>query len=346
MSNPNSSLRPNVFLGLDVGGTKIEAIAVDPMLTTLSRATIETNTHSPGRTVDSIIEAIDSVLSQAQAEPGSVSAVGVGIPGQVSQGIVKLAVNLGMESYPLQEALSGRFPFPIVLENDVRAATLGAYRYLKAHAAAKNIAYLSIGTGISAGLMLNGELYRGSNGMAGEIGHIVVEPRGPRCNCGAFGCLEALAAGPAIANRAIEAVRSGEPTLLSGYPSITAESVFEAARRDDDLAKKVIQQSSKYLGTAIHGMVMAYDVDRVVLGGGVTHAGETFLNPLLDELARLRAQSELSAAMLQAEKVMVLPDDYNAGVWGAIALAQRSLHTIQLERKPPEQEHSVNKGSV
>lgn len=345
MSNLNNSLRPQLFLGLDVGGTKIEAIAVDPKLNTLSRATIDTNTYNPGRTVDSIIEAIDSVLSQAQAEPGSVSAVGVGIPGQVSQGVVKLAVNLGMESYPLQEALSGRFPFPVVLENDVRAATLGAYRYLKAQTAAKNIAYLSIGTGISAGLMLNGELYRGSNGMAGEIGHIVVEPRGPRCNCGAFGCLEALAAGPAIANRAIEAVRSGERTLLSEYPSITAESVFEAARRDDDLAKQVIQQSSKYLGRAIHGMVMAYDVDRVVLGGGVTHAGETFINPLLSELARLRAQSELTAAMLPAEKVVVLPSNYNAGVWGAIALAQRSLDPDRLGRNLSEQEHSIENGS-
>ncbi len=89
MSNLNSSLRPQLFLGLDVGGTKIEAIAVDLNLNTLSRATIDTNTYNPGRTVDSIIEAIDSVLSQAQAEPGSVSAVGVGIPGQVSQGVVK-----------------------------------------------------------------------------------------------------------------------------------------------------------------------------------------------------------------------------------------------------------------
>lgn len=345
MSEHNLSMRSRALLGLDVGGTKIEAMAVDQQLAALSQSTIETNTASPALTVDSIIEAIDSVMAKAQIQAVEVSAVGVGIPGQVSQGVVKLAVNLKMEAFPLQATLSTRFPFPVILENDVRAATLGAYRYLQARDTAKNIAYLSIGTGISAGLILNGELYRGSNGMAGEIGHIVVEPRGPRCNCGAYGCLETLAAGPAIAKRATEAVRSGERSLLAEFQPITAEHVFEAARQGDYLARQVIQQCSMYLGRAIHGMVMAYDVDRVVLGGGVTHAGENFLNPVLSELARLREQSDLAAAMLPAEKIVLLPGDYNAGVWGAITLAQRSLRLAFSPDELPERGPSIENGS-
>ena len=346
MIDHKETTRTRALLGLDIGGTKIEAIAVGQSLELLSRVTLTTDTSSPLSTVDSIADAIDRVLAQAGIETGDVLSAGVGVPGQVTEGVVRLAVNLKMVDYPLQDALSSKFPFLTVLENDVRAATLGAYQYIQARNPVSNLAYLSIGTGISAGLILNGELYRGSNGMAGEIGHIQAEPDGPRCNCGAIGCLEAVAAGPAIANQALEAVQSGEGTLLGSFEVLSAERVFEAAQRDDLVAQKIIQRSSKYLARAIHWLVMAYDVDRIVLGGGVTHAGDPFLNPILSELALLREQSELAAAMLPADKIVLLPKDYNAGAWGAIALAQRALRIAPSWGQQPEPGIQFNNGPV
>lgn len=159
--------------------------------------------------------------------------------------------------------------------------------------------------------------------MAGEIGHMVVEPKGPLCSCGARGCLEALAAGPAIARDAQNAVERGELTMLRDYDPIRPEIVFKAAQLEDPIAQNVVQQSSYYVGRAIQWLVMTYDVEMVVLGGGVSHAGEAFLLPVLNEIEKIRSQSDLAANMLSRDKVILLPRDYDAGVWGAIALAQK-----------------------
>lgn len=282
-----------------------------------------TDVTSTERTVDSIANTIEQVLESAHIPASRVQAVGLGVPGQVQSGVVKMAVNLNLESYPLASELSERFGLPFELENDGRTAAMGAYRYFSLPRKIDHLAYLSIGTGISAGLILNGLLYRGSNGMAGEIGHIVIEPQGPLCSCGARGCLEALAAGPAIARDAQKAVESGEFTMLADYQAITPQTVFEAAHLDDRVAVNVIQRSSYYLARAIQWLVMTYDVEMVVLGGGVSHAGEAFLLPVLNEIEKIRSQSNLAANMLSGEKVILLPRDYDAGVWGAIVLAKR-----------------------
>lgn len=188
-----------------------------------------------------------------------------------------------------------------------------------AHGSLSSLAYLSIGTGISAGLVLDGRLYRGAHGMAGEIGHIPLDPAGPRCACGSYGCLEAVAAGPAIAAQAAASVPAGERPLSTGEVYALAAAAPHTPGQAE--AERIVARAAGHLSRALYLLVMAYDVERVVLGGGVTRAGSAFERPLRAALATLRADSPLAASMLPDEKVVIVPPDFNAGVMGAVFLA-------------------------
>lgn len=311
---------PPLWVGLDIGGTKTAVLVVNQAQQPCSQLTQATDTHSPERLLAGTVQAIHRALYQAGAGAQQIAGIGMGVPGQVDRetGEVRLAVNLNLVAYPLGPALSAAFHIPCFLENDVRLATLGAYQYIQQTDPLQHVAYLSIGTGIAAGLILDGRLHRGANGMAGEIGHIIVEPNGNRCNCGLTGCLEAMAAGPAIARLAAARMREdGEQAPLM------AASVYQAAVQGNPAAQEVVATVSGYLGRAVQWLIMSYDVEKVVLGGGVTRAGAAFLEPIQRELAKLRAQSALAQVMLAAEKVTLLPPDYDAGTWGAVRLAQQ-----------------------
>jgi glucokinase len=314
---PLESRRSGLFAGLDIGGTKTEAIVVDGALNLRGRVRQATDTRDPAGLAVGAAAAVRAALRQAGAALPELAGVGVGVPGQVNPetGEVRLAANLNLAAYPLGPALTQALDAPVFLENDVRLAAVGVYRWLRAREPVQNVAYLSVGTGVSAGLVVNGRLYRGSHGMAGEIGHVVVEPDGRVCKCGARGCLETIVAGPAIAQQALDAGFAPAKALDAG-------AVYRAAAAGDAAAQAVVARVSSALGLAIQWLVMAYDVDKVVLGGGVSGAGAAFLTPIMAVLSRLREQSDLMAALLAADKVTVLPVDYNPGTWGAVLLAQ------------------------
>jgi glucokinase len=183
------------------------------------------------------------------------------------------------------------------------------------------MAYVSVGTGIAAGLILDGRLYRGAHNFAGEIGHLVIAPNGPRCRCGNRGCLEALAAGPAITRMAEEAVRTSGDTALARHRPVTVAAVYQAAREGDAAAGAIARKVGRYLALALQQLIMAYDVERIVIGGGVSRNGGAFLQPILEELARLRERSALTGEMLQPDMIQLLPPDYDSGAWGAVILA-------------------------
>ncbi|MBE2224343.1 MAG: ROK family protein [Anaerolineae bacterium] len=308
-----------LFAGLDIGGTKIEALLVDAGMTVLAQARHATNVSHPDNLVASAVAAIDDVLQQAQANREQLAGIGIGIPGQVNPatGDVALAVNLNLTAYPLGEVMSTQLNTPIRLENDLNIAALGVYRWLNEQGPVDNIAYLSLGTGVAAGVVLNGRLYRGSNGMAGEIGHITVEPEGALCNCGARGCLETIISGTAIVKQALATVQLDMPAK-----QVHAGHVFAAAANGNAAAQTLVARIADYTSRAIQYLIMTYDVDKVVLGGGVSGAGDAFLTPVLQALATLRAQSDLFNTMLPASKITLLPKGYNAGVWGAVYLAR------------------------
>ncbi|HEX9991071.1 MAG TPA: ROK family protein [Chloroflexia bacterium] len=325
--------RRDLLVGVDVGGTKVAVLVVDGGYNVLSQIMLPTVLGSSQATLTSITGAVQQGVEQAGASLDCVAAVGLGVPGRVdtATGLVRRAVNLGWEELPFGQLLSAQLGVPCVLENDVTLAAIGAQHYMgisEARGASRNMAYVSVGTGIAAGLVLDGRTYRGAHGMAGEIGHMIIAPGGPRCQCGAHGCLEAVAAGPAIARLGEEAALSPGDTLLRLYRPVTAEAVYQAARDGDAAATTIIRKVSGHLALALQQLIVAYDVECIVFGGGVSREGDTFLQPILAELAHLREQSVLTGEMLQPDMIRVLPSDYDAGAWGAVLLAAESTARI------------------
>ena len=326
-----------LVVGVDIGGTKTAILVTEPDGAVLMRHIAPTAVGAPNRAADAIASLVQAALDEASVTPDDVVALGVGVPGRVDRetGHVTLAVNLDWHDLPLGPRLEARLGVPTVVENDVRAAALGLHRR-RLFGPVESLALLAIGTGISAGVVLDGRLHRGSSGLAGEIGHAIVDPTGPRCACGNAGCFEAVAAGPAIVARTRAgwaARRNGNveraaTALESSNASARldgAEGVFAAAAGGDDVARDVLESTGKAVAWGIHLRALAYDVDRIVLGGGVSHAGEPFLAPVRRELDRYRADSPLAAEILRPDLVELLPPRADAGAWGAVTIARDAL---------------------
>ena len=327
---PVTRLRPatdraagRLLVGVDVGGSKIAVIVVDAGLRICGRHTIPTSVGEPDEAAGQIAAAVEAALEAAGATLDEVAAVGVGVPGRVDAetGVVSLAVNLGWHRLPLRDQLQLRIGVPCGIENDVRAAAAGILER-RVLGDVSDFIYLSVGTGISAGVVLNGRVHRGTRGLAGEIGHIVVDAAGPSCPCGLTGCLETIASGPAIARAAGD--------------GRTAAEVYAAAAAGDEAARRVVNRAGASLARAIHALVMTYDVERIVLGGGVSRAGAAFLDPILRELDAMRAASELAADMLPADVVAVSPDGGDVGTWGGISVARALIGADEGIARPEE----------
>ncbi len=318
-----------LLIGLDVGGTKTAALVAHRHKQEIySQVTRPTETESQARLVEGIAITVQEALAAAGADWSQVAAVGAGVPGLVDDqaGTVGMAVNLKLdEPFPFRQRLADQFngqssSVPLVMENDVRTAALGAYQWLQQREEISHMAYLSVGTGIAAGVILEGQLYRGARGLAGEIGHVVVQTDGPLCQCGARGCLETLAAGPAIA-RFIHEQKIG----TGDTQPVSSAAVYQQARQGNVAAQEIVAQTAQYLAQAVHWLVMAYDVERVIIGGGVTRAGEAFMQPLVDYFNKLRGRSNLARFMMSETFMSLLPAGYDPGTWGAIALAKEAL---------------------
>ncbi len=321
-----------LLVGVDIGGSKVAVLVVDAERRVLARTVAPADADGAGLTVSAIVDSIVAALARAEATVERVAAIGIGVPGRVDpeEGIVRLAVNLGWHEEAIGSEISQALGVPVFVENDARAAAAGLAKAGDENGLPiKSMVYVSVGTGIAAGLILDGRLYRGARGMAGEIGHTIMEADGPVCGCGLQGCLEALAAGPAIARRAREIVESGRPTLLAGCSTLTAADVYEAARAGDAAALEIAEAAGRHLARAVMTLVMAYDVERIVLGGGVSRAGDAFLAPILRELERQRAASTLAREMVELESIHLLPPESNAGAWGAVALAEQGLRVLR-----------------
>ncbi len=320
-----------LLVGVDVGGTKIAVLVTSPDGTVLGRAIHASSVADQDGAAEAIAACIDVALAAASKTLADVTVVGIGVPGRVDpvKGHVTLAVNLGWNDLALRDLLEARLGKPCVIENDARAAAVGLHRR-RVLGTTDDIAYLAVGTGIAAGVILDGRLHRGARGLAGEIGHVVVDPAGPACACGLNGCLETFVSGPAIARRAAAAAAQaraeGRPTAFDDIEpdALTARDVYRAATDGDPLACEIVEDVGRRLAWAIHLLVMAYDVDRVVLGGGVSHAGQTFVQPIHTELDRLREASQLAREQLAPGIVELLPVGADAGAWGAVTIAAAS----------------------
>jgi glucokinase len=329
----------SLVAGVDIGGTKVSALVVDEAGQVRGRAVKPMAGRSDGG-VEPIVGAVLGALDAAGATASALAAIGIGVPGRIDAdaGVVGLATNLGWRDLPLGRIIEEQLGVPCSVENDVGLAASGLAGHPVA-AGARSLAYVAIGTGIGAGLVLNGRLHRGDRGMAGEIGHVIVEPGGAECRCGQRGCLETVASGPHIARRAIAALESagtGAATTGAGTDAatdanrilrsanvISAGTVYEAAAAGEPIGLAVADETGRYLARAVAGLILTCDLDLVLLGGGVTSAGAAFLDPIEAELDRLRAASPLIAALIPPGAVRALPSEFEAVAWGGVALARR-----------------------
>ncbi|HXF64833.1 MAG TPA: ROK family protein [Caldilineaceae bacterium] len=248
-------------------------------------------------------------------------AIGLGTPGLVdmASGVVKTAVDVGWFDVPIGQMAEAALGVPVYVANRSKVGAL-AELWCGREQNVQNLIYISIGTGIAAGIVTQGQLYRGVNSSAGELGHITVLPDGPLCGCGNRGCLQALASGPAIANRAREQLRLAPASLLAdlveGHPErITAETVFGAAAAGDPLALQVVNDTAAYLGIAVANLVNLFNPELIVLGGPVGQNGQILLEPVRSE-----AQRRAMAYPFSAVRIVTSTLGPDAGAIGAAVL--------------------------
>ncbi len=324
----NSLLAHSLFIGIDLGGTKISTGLVGGNGAIVAHHYQETLAAEGEQTViRRMLDGARRVMAQAGVSESQVAAVGVGAPGplDLEAGVVLAPPNLpGWERVPLKRLIEDSLGIATFLENDANAAALGEHRFGAGRGAA-HVIYVTVSTGIGGGLILDGDLYHGDSGGAGEIGHMTIMPGGPLCGCGNRGCLEALASGTAIARRARERVAEGAPTLIAdlaeGNPKrITAKLVAEAADRGDKEAEAILTEAMDYLGIGMTNLVNLFNPQIIVIGGGLTNVGERLFRPVRQAIAR----HALPAA---AQAVRIAPAELGdkVGVLGAAAAAQSRL---------------------
>jgi len=273
--------------GVDLGVSKIIAVVTDLQGGVVSRvrADLDIRAGTQG-IVDRMFDAMSKAFSQA-GMGSRVAGIGISVPGLTdpANGVSVFAPNIpSWYNVPIVDLFKRRFGLPSWVENDARAMTLGEARF-GAGRGRRNLIGVNVGRGVGAGLILNGQLYRGQRGGAGEIGHTTIDPDGPVCPCGNNGCLEVLASGPAIAAAAIRAVSTGVSTrirdLVGGkIENITAEVVSEAANAGDVLARRLIAEAGRCLGIGIANAVNLFSPEMVVIGGGVSRAGELLMEEI------------------------------------------------------------------
>ncbi|HEX5857727.1 MAG TPA: ROK family protein [Microbacterium sp.] len=294
-------------VGLDVGGTKTDAVAVSPSGEIVGRVRLATG-WGPDAVVATVLGAVDALSRDAGIDPHSISSIGVGIPGQVEPGSSRVmhAVNLGVDELDLAAAVEPQLGVPVRVENDVKAAALGADA-LRAGGAggAGSMAFLNVGTGLAAGIVTGGELWRGARGTAGEVGHISIDPSGPLCRCGQRGCIEAFSGGAAIA------ARWGRPG------SLPVRDVFDAADAGDPTAIALRAGLAHGIAAGVRVLVLTADVDAVVLGGGLTALGERLASDVRRELRSGAATSPFMRSLKLEERVELLPAGSPAAAFGA-----------------------------
>ena len=305
-------------IGVDLGGTKMLVGVVDSE----RRVVYRSSAPSIGLGQQELLETLERQLRSAlEARPGVVAA-GLGIPCTIDRqrGAAIIAVNLQLADVPIRDLMSERLGLPVMVDNDANLALLAESRFGAARGA-RNAAMLTIGTGIGGGLIVDGRLYRGSTGAAGELGHIVIEADGPPCqgNCPNRGCVESLASGTAIAREGRAAAeRAPESALgraLAGGEALDGALVTDAALEGDETAREVLALVGRRIGVALSSLANALDPDVIVIGGGAIRAGELLVEPARSELAA-RALPPMNRTRVEAAELG--PD---AGMIGAAALA-------------------------
>ena len=316
-------MKEKMLVGVDLGGTKIDAVLSDSCGNIKKREFKETRaSEGPNAVIKRIVDTIKTVSSN-----NKIAAVGIGAAGiiDVETGLITVSPNLpGWRNIKLKDILEHELDIKTFVDNDATVAAMAEHIFGIA-VGCDHVVYVTVGTGIGGGIITNGQIYRGVSGSAGEIGHMTIDINGPLCGCGNKGCWEALASGTALEREAKAKIAEGAKTSIPKYAKesgsrISAKSVYLAAQDGDKLAKELIEQLGFYLGVGLANLINIFNPQLVVIGGGVSRMGKMLLDPAR-KTVRERA-FELSA---KAARVEISSLGYDAGPLGAVALALSEL---------------------
>lgn len=311
-------------IGVDLGATniKLALVGVEGELHGLSRfLTPEHGKVEP--VVKLLASAVLALRQEAERRGDDLAGVGVGVAGwtDAERGIVRGAPNMeGWTEVPLRAILEERVQLPVFVDNDANAAAY-VEAWVGAGRGCRSLVVLTLGTGVGGGIVLDGKIWRGSSGLAAEIGHMIVEPEGELCGCGCRGCLEAYASATAVVREARRAITSGSASgALAGFAgkleTLTAKDVAEAAKAGDALAAGILAEAGRHLGIALTSLINILSPELIVIGGGMAQAGELILGPAKAEVKR-----RLYTPLAEATRIALSPLQDEAGALGAAGLA-------------------------
>ncbi len=310
-------------IGIDIGGTKIAGALVDETGAIVRETRVPTPVEDPSALVDAVVEVVNDLKTGHE-----VLGAGVAMAGFIdaAQSSVIYGTNFGWKNYPLKTEIEAKLDIPVIIENDANAAAWAEYRF-GAGQGHQHMVMLTLGTGVGGAVIVDGRMLRGGFGVAGELGHMRVVPNGVECGCGQFGCIESYASGTALVRTARELVASGDPAgarlaeLAASAGELTGVQVYEAIVEGDPGARKLLADVGSWTGQAIGSLSAILDPEIVVIGGGVSAAGELLLGSI-----REAYRKHMPAAGFRPELKIVTAEFVNdAGVVGAADLARVSL---------------------
>jgi len=313
-------------LAIDIGGTKIIAAIISSEGRLMAREYCPTLAdEGPQAVINRIFFTIDRLLGLRNIDLSQLHSISIACAGAIDfdRGIVTLSPNLpGWRDIPLRDIVKEKYGVNTFLLNDASAAVLSEHCF-GAGRGVNNLIYITVSTGIGSGIMINGQLYSGASGGAGEIGHTTIDVNGPRCSCGNIGCLEMLASGTAMAREAMRRIKAGERSSLTEIvggkiENITAEEVSLAAQGGDSLALEVILQAATYLGVGLVNLVNVFNPEMIIIGGGMSKMGDLLLNP-----ARQVVKERAYPLLAQAVRIVLAELGDNAEVLGAAIFARQ-----------------------
>lgn len=343
-SRSTRSGRPPVVLDINPKGGL--AAAIDMGATHLSVALGDFSAHileemeqpfriadGPDQCLEEGHRALKSVLEKRGLQIKDLSAIGVSVPGPViadTGTVMAPPIMPGWDRFPIRATLENLWELPVALNNDANFGALGEWVY-GAGRGERNLAFIKVGSGIGAGLIINRQIFGGTTGSAGEIGHLTIDENGPLCSCGNRGCLEAFAGGHAIELQAQKLVESGKRTLLteSNVKRITVREVAEAARRGDLAAQEILHRSGTFIGIAVAGLINLVNPSVVIIGGGVAEVGELLTAPI----RKVVRERSLRAAE-HAVKITTAMLGRRSSLIGAMVQATNVAIHNMIERKP------------
>ncbi|PAB59076.1 ROK family protein [Anaeromicrobium sediminis] len=305
-------------IGIDLGGTKISGAIADFNGHIISKYTLPTKAQEGEHAVlDRIISVVEKIIEESKVEKEKIISIGIGSPGPLDprEGKIITTPNLPFKDFNIVKPLMDRFNMPVFLDNDANVAAIGEYTF-GAGKGTNNMVFITVSTGIGGGAVLNGKIYRGNTYNALEIGHMTLKKDGPLCNCGNYGCAEALASGTAIGKGAIRELERNSNSSLENYEKITSYEVFEEAKKGDKVALNVLNRALSYLGICVANVITSFDPEMVIIGGGVSKGGHMVFEKV-NEVVKERCFE----AMYNSVRIVPAALGTDAGVKGAVALA-------------------------